>query len=181
MLVILDRDGVINYDSEDYIKSPDEWKPYPSSLAAIARLNAAGHKVVVATNQSGVGRDFYSLAVLSKIHYKMEEALKDAGGHLDGIYFCPHHPDDGCECRKPRPGMLFAIAEDFPDLFPEAVFVGDSARDMMAAKNAGCQGVLVKTGNGAGTVAAGGDMKNLPVYEDLAHFVDGFFEVTQKD
>ncbi len=169
MLVILDRDGVINYDSENYIKSPEEWKPYPRSLSAIAELNKAGHKVVVATNQSGVGRGYYSLSILEEIHHKMKAALQEVGGHLDGIYFCPHHPDDGCECRKPKPGMLLAIARDFPALFPEAVFIGDSARDMMAAKQAGCRGVLVKTGNGAQTLAKG--LVDVEAYEDLSHFV----------
>src|SRR3989344_4486862 len=116
MLVILDRDGVVNYESPTYIKSPEEWRALPGSLEAIATLNAAGHKVVVATNQSGIGRGYYSLATLEAIHQKMKEELARAGGCIEGIYFCPHIPEENCECRKPKPGLLLQIANDFPDL-----------------------------------------------------------------
>lgn len=171
MLVILDRDGVINYDSEDYIKSPAEWLPIPGSLAAIAQLNAAGHYVVVATNQSGIARGYYSLKTLTAIHHEMHNQLKAINGYVDGIYFCPHHPDENCGCRKPKPGLLLQIKRDFPDAFSNAIFIGDSLKDIQAAKAARCASALVKTGNGEATLAAGIGLEGVPVYADLADFV----------
>ncbi len=137
-MVILDRDGVINVDSPDYIKSPDEWQAIPGSLAAIADLNRAGYWVTVATNQSGVGRGYYDLSVLKAIHQKMEDELAIVGGHLEGIYFCPHVPDDGCNCRKPKAGMLLQMAKDFNINLNEAVFIGDSLRDLEAGDAVNC-------------------------------------------
>lgn len=172
MLIILDRDGVINYDSVDYIKNPDEWIVIPNSLEAIAKLNAAGHTVVVATNQSGIGRGYYSLETLEKIHEKMRSELAKKGGHLDGIYFCPHTPEDHCECRKPKPGLFHKIAEDFAIDLRTAIAVGDSLRDLQAAQTANCPSVLVKTGNGAETFTTRADLiADIPVYEDLSAFV----------
>lgn len=171
MLVILDRDGVINADSPNYIKSPDEWIALPGSLTAIARLNQTGLSVVVATNQSGVGRGYYSLQTLAAIHEKMQRELQTAGGHIDRIYYCPHTPEDGCDCRKPKPGMLHQIQAEFPTQFNQAVMVGDSLRDIQAAHQAGCRAVLVKTGKGEKTLRENPQLSNIPVHEDLLSFV----------
>lgn len=152
MLVILDRDGVINDESENYIKNPEEWVPIPNSLEAIIQFKQAGWIVTVATNQSGVGRGYYTLETLHDIHSKMQqELISRAGINIDKIYFCPHLPEEHCLCRKPKPGMLENIALDYPDLFHSAIFVGDSERDIVAAQAAGCMPVLVKTGHGTKT------------------------------
>ena len=172
MLIILDRDGVINHESKEYIKTPDEWRPLPGSLEAIARLNKAGHRVVVATNQSGVGRGYYSLEMMHKIHEHMQRTLLSVHGHLDGVYYCPHTPNDHCACRKPKPGMLLEIAEQYPDDFNEAIFVGDSLRDLQTAQAVEIKPVLVKTGNGKATVAAGEGLEDVPVFDDLAAVAD---------
>ncbi len=170
MLVILDRDGVINLDSPHYIKSPAEWQPIDGSLAAIAKLHQAGHVVVVATNQSGVGRGFYSLATLADIHAKMTRMIEVAGGKVRRIYFCPHTPEENCYCRKPKPGMLVQIKKDFPELARTAILVGDSARDIMAAQAAEIAAVLVRTGNGPKAITA--LPKHIKVYDNLLAFVD---------
>lgn len=154
MLIVLDRDGVINKDSPHFIKSPDEWIPIPGSLEAIARLKQAGHTVVVATNQSGVGRGLYTLDTLAAIHQKMLAALQAVGASLDGIYYCPHHPDEGCDCRKPKAGMMHQIARDFNPNWPDAMLVGDSLRDLQSAAAVGCPATLVLTGKGQETLAA---------------------------
>lgn len=169
MLIILDRDGVINFDSADYIKSPAEWRALPGSLEAIVKLQNSGHIIVVATNQSGVGRNYYSLEILEKIHAKMNQALISLGGTALKVYFCPHAPEDNCECRKPKPGLFLQIKQDFPEKFSNAIAVGDSVRDITAAHTAGCQAVLVRTGNGPKTLTQL-EIK-IPVYEDLAEFV----------
>ena len=179
MLVIVDRDGVINHESEAYIKSPEEWIPIQGSLEAIAKLNKAGHRVVIATNQSGVGRGYYSIETLHKIHDAMQRALARVGGHIDRIYYCPHAPDDHCRCRKPQPGLLLDIAADYPDDFNSAIFVGDSWRDLQAAEAVNIQAVLVRTGNGNVTVSGG--LKDISVYDDLAAFVDSFLKTTSPD
>jgi len=173
MLVILDRDGVINHNSEEYIKSPEEWIPIEGSLGAIARLKKAGHTVVVATNQSGIGRGYYTLDMLYQIHAKMQAMLEEEGGVIDGIYFCPHQPEDNCECRKPKPGLLLQIKDDYPGEFSQAIFVGDSERDIEAAKQAGCKAALVKTGNGEKAVKAISEREGVPIYSNLADFVKG--------
>jgi D-glycero-D-manno-heptose 1,7-bisphosphate phosphatase len=142
-LVILDRDGVINRDSPHYIKSPQEWHPIPGSLEAIARLNKASIKTAVATNQSGVARGYYTLETLVEIHQSMLESLKKAGGHLDALFFCPHHPDKQCECRKPKPGMLLDIARYLNIDLKDAVMIGDAKRDMEAAISAGTKGIFI--------------------------------------
>ncbi|MBK7768741.1 MAG: D-glycero-beta-D-manno-heptose 1,7-bisphosphate 7-phosphatase [Sulfuritalea sp.] len=147
-LVILDRDGVINHDSDQYIKSPEEWKPIPGSLTAIARLNQAGYRVVVATNQSGIGRGLFETDTMIAIHDKMFKALAQVGGHIDAIFFCPHTNDDNCECRKPKPGMFRDIAARFNADLAGVPAIGDSLRDLQAAQAAGAQPVLVLTGKG---------------------------------
>ncbi len=147
-LVILDRDGVINHDSDQFIKSPEEWKPIPGSLTAIARLNQAGYRVVVATNQSGIGRGLFETDTMIAIHDKMFKALAQVGGHIDAIFFCPHTQEDNCECRKPKPGMLREIAARFNADLAGVPAIGDSMRDLEAAAAAGAQPVLVLTGKG---------------------------------
>lgn len=168
MLILLDRDGVINEDSADFIKSPEEWRAIPGSLEAIAALNRAGHRVVVASNQSGVTRGYFSMAGLLAIHHKMQTELAEVGGRLDGVYFCPHRSEDHCPCRKPQPGMLLQIAQDFGvDLSQQGLLIGDSLRDIQAAHAAGCPAALVKTGKGAATLAKGEGLDGVPVYENL--------------
>ena len=174
MLIVLDRDGVINEDSDHYIKSPSEWHALPGSLEAIAKLKQAGHRVVVATNQSGVGRGLYTQATLNAIHDKMHQALATHGVALDGIYFCPHHPDDNCDCRKPKTGLFKQIARDFQPAWHRCVTIGDSLRDLQAAKAVGCPGVLVKTGKGQRTLAQGEGLDGIAVFADLAAWVAHF-------
>lgn len=169
-LIILDRDGVINHDSRDYIKSPAEWRPLPGSLEAISCLNRSGFRVVVATNQSGVGRGLFSVETLHRIHARMLEALKEHGGDIDAIFFCPHRPDDHCLCRKPRPGLLLDAAMRLRVPLKEVLAVGDSRRDVEAAVAAGARPVLVRTGNGR-TAEAELGRRGVPVYDDLAHLV----------
>lgn len=171
MLFILDRDGVINYESPDYIKSPDEWIPIPGSIEAIAQLSKAGHTIVIATNQAGVGRGLYDQATLEKIHYKMTQAVETLGGKIKKIYFCPHHPDENCDCRKPKPGMLQHIMRDFPVAVDQIICIGDSERDFEACQVMGCRFILVKTGNGKKTESKLSQQKNVLVFEDLAKAV----------
>ncbi len=170
-LIILDRDGVINYDSKNYIKTLEEWIPIYSSLSAIACLTKLGYTIVVATNQSGIACRYYSLETLDAIHKKMREELAKVGGQIKEIYFCPHAPEANCICRKPNPGLLYAIAQDFPKAFPEATFVGDSLRDIQAAQKVGCRSVLVKTGNGTQTIACNKELKGISIFEDLNDYV----------
>ncbi len=170
--VILDRDGVINEDSDAYIKSPQEWRPIPGSLEAIARLNHAGYRVVVATNQSGVARGYYDLETLAAVHTKMEQRLQRVGGHLDGIFFCPHGPDDGCDCRKPLPGLLHQIAQQFKLNLPDTIVVGDSLRDIQAAMVVHAHPILVRTGKGEQTLAQLDTAAAFPICDNLARVVD---------
>ena len=149
--VIIDRDGVINYDSSQYIKSPDEWIPIPGSLEAIASLNRAGFRVIVATNQSGIARQLFTLETLQAIHNKLIDALLSVGGAVEEIFFCPHHPDDHCECRKPKVGLFEQIKQKYAIDFQQTFFIGDSVADMEAALKVGCQPLLVLTGNGEKT------------------------------
>jgi D-glycero-D-manno-heptose 1,7-bisphosphate phosphatase len=170
-LIILDRDGVINYDSEQFIKSPDEWKPIPGSLEAIARLNQWGWRVVVATNQSGIGRGLFGMDTLNAIHEKMVKSLAQVGGRLDAIFFCPHAADSTCDCRKPKPGMLHEISARFNIPLDGVPMVGDSLRDLQAGLAVGCKPYLVLTGQGTKTR----DDPALPpealIYPDLATVV----------
>jgi len=146
--IVLDRDGVINEDSDEYIKSVDEWIPVPKAIAAIATIKQHGHLVCVATNQSGVGRGYYTLTELHVMHAKFNSLLLAEGATIDGIYLCPHHPDDGCNCRKPNTGLLEQIARDHKLLPSEMLFIGDSKSDYDCAKAFGCDFVLVLTGKG---------------------------------
>lgn len=166
-LIILDRDGVINFDSKYYIKSPDEWLPIPGSLEAIAALNHGGYTVVVATNQSGVGRGLYDLQTLHAIHEKMCEAVQAAGGKIAGIFYCPHTPDEFCFCRKPEPGLFDQIRDALHTDLTGIWAVGDSLRDLQAAEKAGCQPILVKTGNGAELLARSILPKQYLIFDDL--------------
>lgn len=181
-LVILDRDGVINHDSDDYIKSPDEWQPLPGSLEAIARLCRADYTVVVATNQAGVGRGLFSQEMLIRIHRKMASSIRDKGGRLDSVFFCPHSPAEQCGCRKPKPGMLLEISDRLGIGLSSVPVVGDSLRDLEAAEAAGAIPVLVKTGRGRLTqekLSKGEQSHTLgqtPVYADLAAFTDAVLD-----
>ena len=170
-LIVLDRDGVINYDSDQYIKSPEEWRPIPGSLEAIARLNHAGYRVVVATNQSGIGRGLFDMAMLNAIHEKMHKALTHAGGRLDAIFFCPHTADAKCECRKPKPGMLLEIGKRFNAELTSVPCIGDSLRDLQSADAVGAQPMLVLTGKGEKTLRDGNFPKNTVIFPDLAFAV----------
>jgi D-glycero-D-manno-heptose 1,7-bisphosphate phosphatase len=167
-LVILDRDGVINLDSDQYIKSPDEWKPIAGSLEAIARFTQAGFRVVVATNQSGIGRQLFDMATLNAMHDKMHKAVNQLGGRIDAVFFCPHTQDAGCSCRKPQPGMLLEIAERFKVELAGVPVIGDSLRDLQAAVAVGARPILVHTGKGQLTLKAGGLPAGTEIYPDLA-------------
>ncbi|MHB0921881.1 MAG: D-glycero-beta-D-manno-heptose 1,7-bisphosphate 7-phosphatase [Thiomonas delicata] len=172
-LVILDRDGVINEDRDDYIKSPDEWVPAPGSLAAIARLHHEGWRVVIASNQSGFGRGLFDMNTLNAIHLKMQKSLATAGGRLDAIFFCPHAPEDHCNCRKPKPGLFQDIANRYGlDDLRDVPAVGDSLRDLQAAQPLGCGLHLVRTGKGERTLAAETLPTGTHVHDDLAAFTD---------
>jgi len=170
-LIVLDRDGVINHDSDQFIKSPDEWRAIPGSLEAIARLNHAGYRVVVATNQSGVGRGLLDIGTLNAIHEKLHKALAQVGGRLDAIFYCPHTGDSHCECRKPRPGMLEEIGRRFNVDLTGVPCVGDSERDLIAAQTVGAQPMLVLTGKGETTLRQGKFPKNTVIFPDLAFAV----------
>ena len=178
-LCILDRDGTINQDSLEYIKSPQEWEPLPGALEAIARLNHAGWRVVVASNQSGLGRGLFDVTQLNAMHAKMHSMLAAVGGKVDAIFFCPHAPDEKCRCRKPDPGLFEQIAERFGLDLQGVPTVGDSARDLQAGVLVGCEPHLVLTGKAAGLVG-----RPLPdsypadtrVHQDLAAFAQFLLE-----
>jgi D-glycero-D-manno-heptose 1,7-bisphosphate phosphatase len=167
-LMVLDRDGVINHDSDDYIKSPDEWRPIPGSIEAIARLNQGGWRIVVATNQSGVARGLFDMATLNAMHAKMHRAVNHAGGRIEAVFFCAEGPDSDSPYRKPNPGMLLAIGERFNVPLNEVPSVGDSGKDLQAAQAVGAQPVLVLTGKGAHTRAAGELPPGTRVFADLS-------------
>lgn len=170
-LIILDRDGVINQDSDEYIKTVDEWIPIPGSLEAIARLNQAGYHVVIATNQSGIARGYYDPTTLNAMHNKMHKLLSKLGGHVDGILFCPHAPEDKCDCRKPKTGMYKDIARRWGTSLNNVPVVGDSRRDLEAAVAIGATPILVKTGKGKHTLSDLSGLGKVEIYSDLAHFV----------
>ena len=178
-LVIIDRDGTINAESADFIKSPDEWMPLPGALEAIARLNHAGWHVVVASNQSGLGRGLFDVASLNAMHAKMYKMLAAVGGRIDAVFYCPHAPDDKCHCRKPEPGLFEQIGERYGIDLKGVAVVGDALRDVVAGASAGCEPHLVLTGNGA--AYRGGALPvilpdtfpaNTRVHEDLSAFAD---------
>ncbi|MGI4855857.1 MAG: D-glycero-beta-D-manno-heptose 1,7-bisphosphate 7-phosphatase [Janthinobacterium lividum] len=174
-LVVLDRDGVINHDSAAFIKSPGEWQPIAGSLEAIARLNRAGFRVVVATNQSGIGRGLFDTAMLNEIHSKMHRAAAAAGARIDAVFFCPHTNQDRCDCRKPLPGMLTQIIERFDIADASRVpMVGDALRDVQAAAAAGFAPHLVRTGKGRETLAAGDLPAGTQIHDNLREFAFDF-------
>lgn len=167
-LILLDRDGTINHDSDQYIKSPDEWRPIPGSLEAIARLNHAGYRVAVATNQSGIGRGLFDMATLNAIHEKMHRALAHVGGRVDAIFYCPHAADSSCDCRKPRGGLLKEAGRRFNVDLAGVPVVGDALRDLQAAEAVGAQPMLVLTGKGEKTLRDGDFPANTLIFPDLA-------------
>ncbi len=170
-LIILDRDGVINFDSPQFIKSPEEWKPIPGSLEAIARLNQAGYRVVVATNQSGIGRGLFDMATLNAIHDKMYRALAQLGGRIDALFFCPHAAELNCPCRKPRPGMFEEISRRFNVELAGVPAIGDARRDLETAAAVGARPMLVLTGKGQLTLEAGDLPPGTEVFDNLAEAV----------
>ncbi len=169
-LILLDRDGVINQDSDEFVKGVDEFLPLPGVLAALADLHRAGFLLAVATNQSGVGRGLFTEETLADIHGRLEELLEAAGGSLAGLSYCPHLPDAGCRCRKPRPGLLLDLMDKLAVAPEETLFVGDSERDLKAALAAGVRPVLVLTGNGRRTESAARKLGVTDIYEDLPAF-----------
>lgn len=177
-LIILDRDGVINRLCPRGVSSPEAWEALPGSMEAIAQLCRADYRVMIITNQSGIAKGLYSINTLNRIHQKMLDELQPTGGEIDAIFFCPHGPDDGCECRKPKPGLFLELAERLQCDLREAYAVGDSIRDLEAARSAGAKPVLVETGNGRVAARAIKDaqgepkLKDVPVYKDLAAFAD---------
>ena len=175
-LVILDRDGVINFDSDAYVKSPDEWKPIPGSLDAIARLTQAGYQVAVATNQSGVGRGLFEMATLNAIHDKMHRAVGLAGGRIDAVFYCPHAMEANCRCRKPKPGLLEDIGKRYSASLKNVPCIGDSQRDLEAAAAVGGQPMLVLTGKGEMTKREGKLPPATLVFRNLAEAVKSFLK-----
>lgn len=171
-LIILDRDGVINHDSDAFIKSPDEWKPIPGSLEAIARLNQADYQVAVCTNQSGIARGLFDMSTLNAINLKMHEAAQVFGASIDAIFFCPHRAEDNCDCRKPKAGMLVEIAKRYNISLRGVPTVGDSLRDLQAGYSMGCVPYLVLTGKGKKTQETGGVPPGTTVLPNLAAVVD---------
>jgi len=171
-LVILDRDGTINHDSEHHIKSVDEWRPIKGSLEAIARLSQAGYRIVVATNQSGIARGLLSSRALFEIHDALQRAVSQLGGRVDAFFFCPHAADSSCECRKPQPGMPLEVARRFNVALKDVYMVGDARRDLEAAAASGARPVLVLTGKGRKTQADGELPPRTQVFADLAAFAE---------
>ncbi len=170
--IILDRDGVINYDSDEYIKSLEEFVFIPGSVEAMARLYHAGYQIVVATNQSGIARGYFDIATLEAMHEQLRQALRARGAQLAGIYYCPHGPEDRCDCRKPKPGLLRQIASAFNIDLAGVPAVGDSLRDLQAARAVGARPILVRTGKGERTFAKGEGLDDVAVYADLAAVAD---------
>ena len=175
-LIILDRDGVINYDSAEFIKKPEEWKPIPCSLEAIARLNQDGYRVIVATNQSGIGRGLLDMAALNAINDKMHKALAHVGGRIDAVFYCPHAQDADCTCRKPKPGLFEDIASRFNIDLTDVPCVGDSLRDLQAAAQVGAKPMLVLTGKGKQTARDGGLPADTETFADLNEAVNSLIE-----
>jgi D-glycero-D-manno-heptose 1,7-bisphosphate phosphatase len=171
-LVILDRDGVINEEREDFVKSVDEWHPIPGALEAIARLSRAGFRVVVASNQSGLARGLFDIAALNEIHALLHRRLVELGGQLAACFFCPHDPEDGCECRKPRPGLYRDIARRLRVSLHGVHIVGDRPSDIEAARAVAARPVFVRTGRPQDRVLVAAELHGAEVYDDLAAFVD---------
>ncbi|HXA46493.1 MAG TPA: D-glycero-beta-D-manno-heptose 1,7-bisphosphate 7-phosphatase [Burkholderiaceae bacterium] len=177
-LIILDRDGVINQDSDAYIKSPDEWIPLPGSLEAIARLNQAGYRVAIATNQSGVARGYFNMVTLNAIHQKLHAAAQQIGADIDAVFFCPHAASDNCDCRKPKSGMFRAIGKRFDVNLKGVPTVGDSLRDLQAGYVQGCVPYLVLTGKGEKTLEKGGLPPGTQIFKDLAAVVSHLLQTS---
>lgn len=171
-LVILDRDGVINEEADNYIKSPDEWIPIAGSVEAITRLCQADYRVIVVTNQSGVARGLLTLEDLHAINERMQQAVANSGGRIDAVFICPHKPDDDCDCRKPRPGLLHSVMDRLDIELGGVPLVGDSLRDVQSAMVVGATPVLVRTGHGERTLDQNRHLENVHVFDDLASFVD---------
>jgi len=183
-LVILDRDGVINEDSDAFIKSPEEFIPLPGSLEAIARLNAAGYQVAVATNQSGIARGLFDLETLEAMHDKLRKLLAEVDGHIDHIFYCPHSPDADCDCRKPKPGLLQQIGRKFDAELTDVPVIGDSLRDLQSAQAVAAAPILVRTGKGERSLEqliGEPSLVNVPVFKDLAAAVDALLAGTIND
>ncbi len=175
-LVVLGRDGVINELADGPITSVAQWQPIDGSVEAIARLCQAGYHVVVVANLPAIGRGLLTLEELHQIHEKMNQTIAAAGGHLDGVFFCPHIPDDDCNCRKPRAGLLDSIMERLNIELTGVPLVGDSLRDVQAAMVVGARPVLVRTGEGAITLEQNKRLDNVDLYDDLASFVEDLLE-----
>ena len=175
-LIILDRDGVINVDSPQFIKSPDEWKPIPGSLEAIAALTQAGYRVVVATNQSGIGRGLFDMSTLNAINAKMHKAVNQAGGRIEAIFYCPDTAESESHYRKPAPGMFREIGERFAMPLEGVPAVGDSLRDLQAASAVNARPILVLTGKGQKTLEGGGLPEGTEVFPDLAAVAEALVE-----
>ena len=177
-MIILDRDGVINFDSPEFIKSPAEWLPIPGALEAIARLNQAGYRVVIASNQSGIARELFDMNILNAIHQKLHACAQQVGGSIDAIFFCPHAAIDNCDCRKPKSGMFEEIAKRFKISLKGVPNVGDSLRDLQAGYLSGCAPFLVLTGKGENTFETGGLPPGTQVFADLATMVGALLKPT---
>ena len=177
-MIILDRDGVINHDSPEFIKSPAEWVPIPGSLEAIARLNQAGYRVVIASNQSGIARELFDMSILNAIHQKLHTSAQQVGADIDAIFFCPHAAIDNCDCRKPKAGMFDEISKRFKVSLKGVPTVGDSLRDLQAGFISGCVPYLVLTGKGQKTLETGGLPPGTQVFPDLAGMVDALLKDT---
>jgi D-glycero-D-manno-heptose 1,7-bisphosphate phosphatase len=171
-LLLLDRDGVINEDSEDFIKSPDEWQPIPGAMGAISRANQLGFHVVVISNQSGLGRNLLSIEDLNKIHNRMLSEVTRHGGNISAIFFCPHTPDEACRCRKPKTALFESIERRLGTKIDQAYFVGDRLSDIKAAQKIGALPMLVKTGHGEKTLEELKNRSGVQVFRDLTHAVD---------
>lgn len=178
-LIILDRDGVINFDSEAYIKSPLEWVAIPGSLEAIARLNQHGYRVAVATNQAGISRGLFDMRTLGAIHHKLHQSAQAVGARIDAIFYCPHAAEALCDCRKPQPGMLLSIGERFEVSLHNLPVVGDSLRDLQAAAQVGASPYLVRTGNGEQTLTHGNLPPGTKIFDDLASMVEHLLHAEQ--
>jgi D-glycero-D-manno-heptose 1,7-bisphosphate phosphatase len=176
-LVILGRDGILNVFRDDHVKSPDEWEPIPGALEAVAQLNHAGWHVVLATNQSGIGRGMIDMASVNAVHAHMLKRLMAVGGRLDAVFFCPHAPEDQCDCRKPLPGLMKDIARRYGIDLRNVPMIADTLRDLQAAQAAGCEPHLVCSGRAAALDEAGigqivAQVPGTQVHADLPAFVD---------
>ncbi len=171
-LIVLDRDGVINYDSDEYVKTVDEWIELPGAMQALAKLTKAGFKIAIATNQSGIARNYFSIKTLDAMHEKMHKLATQAGAKINFIAYCPHGPDDKCDCRKPLPGLIKQIEDGLKLSAKGCYMVGDSLRDLQAGSAAELKPILVLTGKGQRTLKKAQGLEGIPVFDDLAAFVD---------